>query len=250
LLLGFLTLSLFPGVRRPVARGDWKGIAALGVLWFAFPMTLFPHAQQHVSSALAGMLNGVAPMLAVVAASISSRRWPLRGVVIGLAVGFAGAVLMGLPDIRAGGNEARGVILIVVAMSSYGVALNVSRPLQQRNGALPTVWRALAIAVALTAPLGAPALLHAHWTLRAALSLLALGALGTALANVAMAVAAGRLGVARASASTYLIPVVALLLGVVVRDEKVATLSLIGIVPCLAGAWLIRRATLRYEARN
>jgi len=249
LLIGFLTLSLFPSVRRPVAPGDWKGIAALAVLWFAFPMTLFPLAQQHVSSALAGMLNGVTPMLAVVVASISSRQWPLRGVVVGLVVGFTGAVLMGLPGIREGGNEAVGVVLILVAMSSYGVAQNVSGHLQQRSGALPTVWRALAISVVMTAPFGAPALLHAHWTLRAALSLLALGALGTALANVAMAVAAGRLGVARASATVFLIPVVALVLGIVVRDEKVATLSLIGIVPCLAGAWLIRRATLQRAAR-
>jgi drug/metabolite transporter (DMT)-like permease len=250
LILGFLTLSLFPGVRRPVARREWIGITALGVLWYAFPMTVFPHAQQHVSSALTGMLNAVAPMIAVLAACISSRQWPVRGVMIGLVVGFGGAVLMGLPGMRAGGNEALGVILIIVAMSSYGVALNVSRPLEQRNGALPTIWRALAVAVALTAPLGAPELLHAHWTLRSALCLLALGALGTAVANVAMTVAAGRLGVARASATTFLIPVVALILGVVVRDESVATLSLIGIVPCLAGAWLIRRATLRQADIN
>lgn len=249
LLLGFVTLSFFPGVRRPIARGDWAGVFWLGVLWYAFPMTLFPYAQQHVSSALAGMMNGITPMIAVVAASVWSRQWPLRGVVLGLLVVFSGAVLMALPGLREGGSEARGVILIVAAMASYGIALNVSRPLEQSSGALPTIWRALAIAVALTAPLGAPALVNAHWTMRAVLSLLALGALGTAVANVAMTVAAGRLGVARASATGFLIPVVALLLGVAIRNERVATLSVIGVVPCLAGAWLIRRTTLRHAAR-
>ena len=56
--IGFLTLSLFPSARRPVARADWAGTAALGVLWFAFPLSMFPFAEQHVSSALTGMLNG------------------------------------------------------------------------------------------------------------------------------------------------------------------------------------------------
>jgi drug/metabolite transporter (DMT)-like permease len=249
LLIGFVTLSLVPGARGPVERRDWVGIVWLGVLWYAFPMSMFPHAQLHVSSALAGMMNGVAPLVSVITASFLARRFPARGVMLGLAVGFAGAVLMGLPGIRAGGSEAGGILLIAVAMASYGIALTVARPLQQRSGALPTVWRALAVAVVLTAPLGAPALLHAHWSLRSVLSLLALGALGTALANVAMAVAAGRLGVARASATTFLIPVVALLLGVLVRGERVATMSLIGAIPCLAGAWLIRRASLRALAR-
>ena len=36
--IGFLTLSLFPSARQPVARADWAGTAALGVLWFAFPL--------------------------------------------------------------------------------------------------------------------------------------------------------------------------------------------------------------------
>jgi drug/metabolite transporter (DMT)-like permease len=51
-------------------------------------------------------------------------------------------------------------------------------------------------------------------------------------------------GLESLAASTFLIPVVALILGVVVRGEHVALLSLAGGVVCLAGAWLIRRASL------
>jgi drug/metabolite transporter (DMT)-like permease len=53
-------------------------------------------------------------------------------------------------------------------------------------------------------------------------------------------VATGRLGATRASATVFLIPVVALVLGVVVRGEHVAPLSVVGTAVCLAGAWLIR----------
>ena len=65
----------------------------------------------------------------------------------------------------------------------------------------------------------------------------------TAIANVLMAMAAGRFGAARASSTTFLIPVVALVLGVVLRDERVAILSVVGGLVCLVGAWLMKRAS-------
>ncbi len=67
--IGFLTLSLFPSARQPVARADWAGTAALGVLWFAFPLSMFPFAEQHVSSALTGMLNGATPLFVAAVAA-------------------------------------------------------------------------------------------------------------------------------------------------------------------------------------
>jgi drug/metabolite transporter (DMT)-like permease len=95
--------------------------------------------------------------------------------------------------------------------------------------------------VVLTAPLGIPDLLAAHWSTGPLLSLLALGVFGTAVANVLMASAAGRFGAARASSTLFLIPVVALVLGVVVRHEQVALLSVAGGLVCLVGAWLMKR---------
>jgi drug/metabolite transporter (DMT)-like permease len=127
---------------------------------------------------------------------------------------------------------------------SYGFALNAARPLQQRYGALPVIWRAQLVAALLTAPLGVPELLRARWAVGPWLSLVALGALGTGVAYVLLATAAGRLGAARASATTFLIPPVALALGVALRSEVVAPLSVLGGVVCLAGAWLMRRAQL------
>lgn len=203
-VIGFLTLSLVPGARRPVLVRDRVGIAWLGVLWLAFPMSMFPHAEQHVSSALTGMLNGAIPLIAASVAALVAWQAPSPTVIVGLMVGFGGAVVMAVPGIGAGGNSARGVLLIAAALLSYGVAINLARPLQQRNGALPVVWRALAVALILTAPLGAPAVLGAQWSPRSLLAILALGCLGTATANVIMAVAAGRLGPTRASATTFL----------------------------------------------
>ena len=77
-------------------------------------------------------------------------------------------------------------------MVSYGFALSIARALQQQYGAVPVIWRAQAVGLILTAPFGIPDVMAAHWTLIPLLSLLALGAFGTAIANVLMAMAAGR----------------------------------------------------------
>jgi drug/metabolite transporter (DMT)-like permease len=244
ILVGFVTLALFSGSRRAIRREDRLGTAAVGVLWMAFPLSMFPYAERHVSSALTGMLNGAVPLfIAIVAAGIA-RQWPSRSISRGLAVGLAGAVLMGLPTMGQGRSTVNGVLLILAALVSYGFALNIARPVQLRNGALPVIWRAQAVALVLTAPLGLPEMLRAHWSPGPVFSLLALGALGTGVAYVLTVMAAGRVGATKASATAFLIPPVALLLGVLVRGEHVAALSVLGGVVCLAGAWLMRRAQL------
>jgi drug/metabolite transporter (DMT)-like permease len=92
-------------------------------------------------------------------------------------------------------------------------------------------------------------MLETRWSPGPLLALLALGALGTGLAYVLTVLAAGRVGATKASATAFLIPPVALLLGVLVRGETVATLSVAGGVVCLAGAWLMRRAQLEQAVR-
>ena len=240
ILIGCATLALFPAAWRPIPRRDWPAVALLGLVWFAFPMSMFPHAEERVSSALTGMLNGAVPLFTAIVTSALSRTLPSRGVSIGLAVGMSGAVLVALPGIHEGRSSAVGVLLILAALISYGFALSIALPLEERNGVLPVIWRAQAVAVALTAPLGVPDLLEARWTLTPLLSVIALGAFGTGLGFVLMTKAAARVGPTRASATAFLIPGVALLLGVAVRGERVALLSVIGCVVCVAGAWLMR----------
>jgi drug/metabolite transporter (DMT)-like permease len=172
---GFATLALFPQARKPVARADFGQVAWLGILWFAFPLTMFPYAEQRVSSALTGMLNGANPLFATLVACWIARRAPSRGISAGLAVGLVGCVLMAIPAVNEGRNSTVGVAMIVAALISYGFALSIARSLQQQYGAIPVIWRAQGVAVVLTAPLGIPDLVRAQWSLVPLLSLLALG---------------------------------------------------------------------------
>jgi drug/metabolite transporter (DMT)-like permease len=244
-LIGFIVLSLIPGSRKPIESEDRWRVGLLGLIWLAFPMSMFPFAEQHVSSALTGLLNGATPLFVAIVATGQARKWPNPHVSLALGVGLIGAGMIAAPSIGGGGNKAWAVGLILVALCSYGFAINLSRPLQQRNGALPVLWRAVGIAALLTAPTGLPALLDAKWNLRAVLSMVALGALGTGIANVLVANAAGRSSATRASAMGFIIPVVSLGLGLLVLGEEVELLAVAGGAVCLGGAWLLATAPKR-----
>lgn len=242
ILFGFLTLSFFPASRSPITGPDRRRVVALGVVWLAVPLSLFPFAEQHVSSSVTGMLNGATPLFVAVVAGFLARRSPPRRQVTGLVVGFGGVVLIAVPTLGEGSSSAVGVALIFGALLCYGVALNLAVPLQRTYGALPVIWRAQAVALVITAPMGVASVPGSTFAWHSALSVLALGALGTGAAYAIAATNAGRLGSTRASVTTYIIPVVSVILGVVLRDETVTLVAVVGCGIALSGAYLTNRA--------
>jgi drug/metabolite transporter (DMT)-like permease len=239
--IGFAVLSLVPASRRPVPRADWGRIALLGVVWMAFPLTMFPYAEQHVSSSVTGMLNGATPLFVAAVASILAHRLPPRLQMLGLLVGSLGVVLIAVPTLGDGRSSAIGVLQILSALMCYGIALNLAAPLQQRHGALPVLWRSQAVALALTLPFGLVHVDEIEFAWGPLFAVIGLGVLGTSFAYVLAATNAGRLGSTRASVTTYIIPVVSLLLGALIRNEAVAALAVVGCAVALFGAWLAGR---------
>jgi drug/metabolite transporter (DMT)-like permease len=241
LVLGAAALSLFPQTRRPVPRADWAPIVVLGLVWMTIPLLLFPIAQDRgVDSAVAGMINGGTPLFAAVVAWALLRRPPGTAQVAGLAVGFTGVVLVTVPS-ATGSNDSVGVVLILIATALYGLAFNVSVPLVQRHGSLPVLLRAQLVAIAASAPMGIAGIGSSEWAWSSALAMLVLGVLSTGVAYVAMATLGGRVGATRGSIGVYFLPVVAVVLGVLFRDESVAPLSLVGMVLVGVGAWVASR---------
>jgi drug/metabolite transporter (DMT)-like permease len=243
--LGTAALALNPASRRRVERRDWPRLVLLGLTWMGVPFILFPIAQQSIDSSLAGMLNGGVPLWAALVATIVARRLPPRGVLIGLAAGFTGIVLVSLPTLDTEGSSTAGALLIVLATVMYGFSLNVAVPLQRRYGSLPVMLRAQSVAAAFTLPFALAGVGSTRPTVASMAAVTVLGVLGTGIALAMMATLAGRVGAARGSIAIYLVPVVAIVLGVTLRDEAIAPLALLGTTCVIAGAVITSRSQRR-----
>jgi drug/metabolite transporter (DMT)-like permease len=216
-------------------------LVLLATIWMAVPLTMFPFAEERVASSVAGMLNGAIPLFVASVATFVYKRRPSRAQLYGLAVGFVGVVAIALPTLGEGSSSAVGIGLIFIALACYGFALDLAAPLQQQYGSLPVLWNAQLVALVLVVPFAVPSVDDIDFAWKPFLMIGALGMFGTALAYVVMAANAGRFGSTRASVTTYLIPVVSLILGAVILDESVAVLSVIGCAVTLWGAWLAGR---------
>jgi drug/metabolite transporter (DMT)-like permease len=238
---GALVLSLLPAGRTPIDPADRPRLVALSVLWVAIPFTLFPLAQQHVSSAVAGMLNGGLPVLAALIGSIMLRRLPTSVHVAGLVLGFAGVAAIAISAAGEGSSEVIGVAMLLAAVVCYGIAINIAAPLQQRYGTTPVMARMLMFAAVWTAPFGLASIPSSRFAWSSSLAVATLGAVGTGLGFVVMGRLVGRVGSTRAAFAIYLVPVVALMLGVLVRHEEVSAVGVAGVAMVIAGAVLASR---------
>jgi drug/metabolite transporter (DMT)-like permease len=240
---GFAVLAAVPAARRArIDRADLPRIVLLAAVWLAIPMTLFPVAEQWVSSSVAGMLNGALPLFSAPISAFFLRRAPGRNQLLGIAVGFVGVVLISLPSMQGGSKTALGATLVIMAMVSYGFAGNLMVPLQQRYGAIGVIWRVQMVALVLTLPYAFVGVGDSTIEWKPMGAVFMLGALGTGVAFVAAGTLMGRVGATRGSIIAYLIPVVALILGVLLRDEHVEVIAVGGLGLVLVGAYLTSRA--------
>jgi drug/metabolite transporter (DMT)-like permease len=247
--LGLGFLAVVPGAWRPIARSDLPTIGLLGLLWMAIPLSLFPLAQTWIDSSIAGMMNSGMPVMTLMAGAAFFGVRTHRLQVAGVVVGIAGIVMVGLPTAtsegRGAGTGALGVLLVLVAISCYGVAANIAGPLQRRYGSPAVLLRVLMVATVATMPWGLVGLADSDFAWSAAGSNLAVGFGGTGVAYVAAATLIGRVGPVRMSAVTYVVPIVAVILGVAVLGESVGAWEVAGLAVLMVGAWMTTRvATL------
>jgi drug/metabolite transporter (DMT)-like permease len=159
-----------------------------------------------------------------------------------LVIGFCGIIAIASPSLGEGSSEALGVILVLIATVCYGVAVTIATPIQQRYGSLPVMGRMLALATVWTTPFGLWEAVDSQWQWDSFAAVAIAGVIGTGLAFVIMGSLVGRVGSTRASFITYLLPVIALGLGVAFRDDVVTVVSIVGIALVIVGALLASRS--------
>ena len=264
LRVGLAALFLLPVFLN---RGVWSGfkgqagrILFVGLLNSAMPFALYSYAVLHISTGLSAILNATVPLSGAVVAWLWLKDRPDASRILGLILGFAGVALLilgkaGLP-LRPGSESAGGSAGTLIAMGAcllatlcYGIAASFTKrhltgvpPLSIAAGSqigatlgllMPTVWLWPA------QPISASA-----WSAIAAVALLC-----TAIAYVLFFRIIDKAGLSKALTVTFLVPVFAMLYGLIFLNESITLWTMVcGVVILMGtalstGLWRLRRTT-------
>lgn len=239
--LGAGALALIPAARRGIARSDWGRLVVAAVSGMGAPALLFAMAEQHIDSAVTGMLVSAIPIATTVIAVLITREVPGPRRRLGLLIGFAGIGLLSWPDLSGAEAAPLGIGLVLLAITGYATSNNLIVPLIHRYGALPVTMWALTVSAIVLLPLGLLGLGASEFEWLPVISVVVLGVLGTGIARALMVSLVGKVGAPRGSVTAYFVPITALFLGIVVLDESVEAIQIIGMLVSLSGAYLVSR---------
>ena len=239
--LGAAALALLPSARRPVARIDWPRLVLASVTGIAGPLLMLTLAVERIPSALVGMLVAAVPIATAAVAAAVTRAWPTMTRLTGLSVGFVGIAMLTAPNLKSSGTETLGVVLVLATVLVSAVSATLFAPLQQTYGSLPVTLWLLAISSVILSPLGLIGLDESRFEWSGIGSLLILGIASTGVAWTIWISLIGRVGMVRGSINGYVIPIVALVLGVIVLDEHLEAIQIAGVVVVLSGGYLLSR---------
>ncbi|GID30605.1 DMT family transporter [Paractinoplanes brasiliensis] len=243
LLSGSVVLLLFLAVRRQglPPRAAWPGIAVSGVLWFGLYMVSLNWGEELVDAGTAAMVVNVGPaLMALLAGWLLNEGFPPR-LLAGIAVSFAGTVVVGLSMSGGGRASVLGVLLCLVAAITYASGVVAQKPALRHASALQaTTFGCLIGAVACLPFAGRLVSDVADAPLSATLNVIYLGVFPTAVAFTTWAYALARTTAGKMGSTTYAVPVVVILLSWLILDEVPGLLALAGGALCLAGVAVSR----------
>lgn len=226
-----------------ISKKEWLVLLSVGLFGNGLPAFLFATAQTKIDSSLAGMLNSLVPILTMIfgLALFGLRTWFLQ--VVGLFIGFLGAILL---IVMPGGIDGfkPEALLVVVASMCYAFNLNMVRKF------LPTMpsmvitagsflWIGPACIIYLFSTDFVARLDYDH-ALQSFGAIAILAVVGTTIAVLMFNKLIQSGGALFASMVTYIVPVVAIVWGVL-DGEKVSVWSISGVFVILAGVYLVNK---------
>lgn len=233
--------------RPQLSARDVGYIAVIAIGMSTVPFVLIPMAQQHITSILASLLNATVPLwTALFVAILIPHERASRAQVGGLLLGAVGiAVLLGAWNVDE--LPVLGAVLMLGATAFYGIGSTMSRMLLSRVHEGPTALSA--VQVGASAVMLAPFALMGPAPQTGALALdssilwamLALGVLGTSFTYVLFWKVVKVAGATTAASVTYIVPIVATALGILVLREELLWYEPVGAVVVLVGVWLAQR---------
>jgi drug/metabolite transporter (DMT)-like permease len=229
LLHGFILLS---GMRMPADARTWAAFFGMGLLNNAIPFSLIFWGQTHIASGLASILNATTPLFTVILAHfLTSNEKLTGGRGLGVVIGFAGVVVMIGADLLGGLSEN---LLAQLAVLGAAVAYASATIYGRRFRQMPPICTA-AGQVTASSILMLPVVLFVDrpWSLpmpgwQTFAALAGLGAICTAFAYGLYFRILRTAGSTNISLVTFLVPVSALLLGMVFLGERLEARHFLG----------------------
>ncbi|GGQ12435.1 DMT family transporter [Streptosporangium pseudovulgare] len=244
LLAGSAVLGVILLVRREglPPRAAWPGILVSGVLWFGAYTVALNWGEQEVDAGTAAMVVNIGPLLiALLGGRLLGEGFPPR-LLAGMAVSFGGAVVVGISMSGQGHASVTGVLLCLAAAVTYAVGVLSQKPALRHASALQVTAFGCFVGTAACLPFAGQLVSQAaRAPLAATLDVVYLGVFPTAVAFTTWAYALARTTAGKMGATTYLVPVLVVLMAWAVLGEVPGWLSLLGGLLCLAGVAVSRR---------
>jgi len=247
LVLGSLFLwSVVLLTREPLPRAarQYGHLFVMAIVNIVLPFVLIGYGEQSIDSALASILNATVPLFVIILAPLflpdERITWPR---IAGLAVGFAGVILLVAPDlVNVSDADLSGELMLLGSSLCYAVgnvyAKRNVKGLAPRIPALFQVFLATLVIVPLALVVDRP-FTNVHPDPSAILAIAWLGILGSGFAYLCYFTILANWGATRTSMVAYLLPVVGIVLGALVLDDPVTLNRVLGTVLVIAGIALV-----------
>jgi drug/metabolite transporter (DMT)-like permease len=220
-------------------RGRFRWLFGYAVAEITIPFPLIAAGEEHVPSSVTAIVIASVPLIgALLALRFDRSERPTRIRAVGLLIGFAGVVALVGISLAGGSGELLGIGAILIAAVGYAIGPMLLKRGLTRLDPRATMGASLAIVAVLLSPAAALDLPSAPPSAGAIASVVVLGLLCTGAAFVIFAVLIGEAGTSRATVITYVNPVIAVALGVLLLGEQPGAGAVAGLLLILAGSWL------------
>jgi drug/metabolite transporter (DMT)-like permease len=244
LLVAAVALAFIVFRRRPTwpARRDLPLLLLCGVAWFGVYNLALNEAERRIDAGTAALLVQIGPIIVALLATVFLGETMSRWLLIGMAVGFAGVVVIARGFSSGGSGDLVGVWLAVLAAVTYAVGVLAQKPLLGRLPGPEVTWLACIIGAVVCLPWSGELLTVVRDS--DASTLLWIGYLGvfpTAIAFSTWAWVLARSEAGTLTLTTFLVPFIATLIAWALLGEVPPPLTFVGGALCIAGVLLTRR---------
>ncbi|HAM25178.1 MAG TPA: EamA family transporter [Microbacteriaceae bacterium] len=239
ILLGAVTVRR--GWVKPTVR-EWVLVIVFGVAWFGAYNVALNIAEHSLDAGTTAMIVNIGPILIALGAGIFLGEGIPKWLAIGAGVAFFGVVLIAIGTGISGFGDGIGVLWCLLAAVTYATGVLCQKPLLRRIPARQSTFMGCVIGMVACSPfVGELAQDLGRAPAASVLGAVYLGAVPTALAFSTWAFALSRMPAGQLGVTTYVVPAIAVLLGLAFFGEIPAPLAIVGGVVCLAGVALSRK---------